>query len=258
MFLILEHRYYGESQPFADWSTENLKYLTIENALADTAIFLEMVNMELQDNYGGQRRKVIVIGGSYPGAFSAWMRYKYPHIVDASISSSGVVNAILDYNMYDYQIYNSTHKSYACEGVIRNMTIAIDMFIQYNHTTELQKVKDLFKAGKLDNKEFVMFFSDQFSGKVQYGSRTDMCKALNKTAFADVWTQFNATRNYFGIIDEYEPYKMSYLKNTTIDFSKNMRQWTYQTCVEVAYFQTMHPVQRMRSQLMNLDMFKEI
>jgi len=37
---------------------------------------------------------VIATGGSYSGALSAWMRLKYPHLVDASLSSSGVVNSI--------------------------------------------------------------------------------------------------------------------------------------------------------------------
>ena len=36
-FLVLEHRFYGESQPFDDWSLENLAYLNSEQALADLA-----------------------------------------------------------------------------------------------------------------------------------------------------------------------------------------------------------------------------
>jgi len=30
LLVSLEHRYYGDSQPFSDWSTENLKLLTSE------------------------------------------------------------------------------------------------------------------------------------------------------------------------------------------------------------------------------------
>lgn len=54
--VILEHRYYGTSQPFANLSTENLRFLTTAQALADTAYFaqniifpgMEHVNREFQ------------------------------------------------------------------------------------------------------------------------------------------------------------------------------------------------------------------
>jgi hypothetical protein len=37
--VILEHRYYGASFPTPDISTENLRFLTNEQALADQAFF---------------------------------------------------------------------------------------------------------------------------------------------------------------------------------------------------------------------------
>jgi len=44
--ISLEHRYYGKSQPFADWSTHNLEFLTSEQALADIAAFIDAKNIE--------------------------------------------------------------------------------------------------------------------------------------------------------------------------------------------------------------------
>ena len=40
-FVVVEHRFYGDSQPFDDWSVENLGYLNSEQGLADLAYFLE-------------------------------------------------------------------------------------------------------------------------------------------------------------------------------------------------------------------------
>lgn len=39
----------------------------------------------------------VTIGGSYPGALSAWFRYKYPHLTVGALASSAVVNSIVDF-----------------------------------------------------------------------------------------------------------------------------------------------------------------
>jgi len=54
---------------------------------------------------------VLVIGGSYPGALSAWFRERYPHLTVGSWSSSGVVQPIVDFWRFDEQTYQSTVKS---------------------------------------------------------------------------------------------------------------------------------------------------
>ena len=82
-FLVLEHRFYGDSQPFDDWSLDNLAYLNSEQGLADLAYFIGNINVN--------NVEVMVIGGSYPGAMSAWFRSRYPHLAVGSWASSAVV-----------------------------------------------------------------------------------------------------------------------------------------------------------------------
>jgi Serine carboxypeptidase S28 len=72
LFYVVEHRFYGDSQPFADWSTANLKYLNSTQALADLKNFIVTTDAQLVEKYGGKPRKWVTIGGSYPGALSAW------------------------------------------------------------------------------------------------------------------------------------------------------------------------------------------
>lgn len=69
LLMSLEHRYYGDSQPMEDWSTENLRYLDSYQALADIAYFIDKQNEEL-----GRKADWIVVGGSYPGALVAWFK----------------------------------------------------------------------------------------------------------------------------------------------------------------------------------------
>lgn len=94
LVLVVEHRFYGQSLPFGNSSfkLENMKYLTSEQALSDLAYFINAVNVNKM--YGVNGNPWITIGGSYPGAMSAWFRYKYPHLTIGAIASSAVVQAI--------------------------------------------------------------------------------------------------------------------------------------------------------------------
>jgi pimeloyl-ACP methyl ester carboxylesterase len=91
----VEHRFYGDSQPYDDWSLKSLEKLSANQAMADLANFLGKMNED------DPTRQTIVIGGSYPGALSAWFRAQYPHMAIASWASSGVVQPIADYWRYD-------------------------------------------------------------------------------------------------------------------------------------------------------------
>ena len=50
----------------------------------------------------------ITIGGSYPGALSAWFRYKYPHLTVGALAASAVVEAVLDFDKFDQQVRESS------------------------------------------------------------------------------------------------------------------------------------------------------
>jgi predicted alpha/beta-fold hydrolase len=69
--------------------------LNSEQGLADFAHFLTTMNADMPS------RKTIVIGGSYPGALSAWFRDKYPNIATASWAASAVVQPLEDMWSYD-------------------------------------------------------------------------------------------------------------------------------------------------------------
>ena len=45
--MMIEHRFFGESQPYLNLSTENLAMLTMEQALKDFEGFIHAKNKEL-------------------------------------------------------------------------------------------------------------------------------------------------------------------------------------------------------------------
>ena len=100
--VILEHRYYGASFPVPDLSVSNLRFLTTEQALADTKYFAENVVFPGLEQYDLTAKNTawIAYGGSYAGAFVAFLRVLYPDVFFGAISSSGVTNAIVDYWEY--------------------------------------------------------------------------------------------------------------------------------------------------------------
>lgn len=88
----------------------------------------------------GARRKVITIGGSYPGALSAWFRYKYPHIADGAWASSAVILAIEDMHQYDTQVYDSMLKSGTeCPKVMEELNKHNDIMYFTDYNSWLQK-----------------------------------------------------------------------------------------------------------------------
>ena len=78
--VFAEHRFFGASVP----TGSSLSFLSHELALADYAVLIRTV----KDSIGAQNSPVIVFGGSYGGKLAAWMRIKYPAIVQGAISAS--------------------------------------------------------------------------------------------------------------------------------------------------------------------------
>ncbi|CAL7948405.1 unnamed protein product [Xylocopa violacea] len=90
LLIFAEHRYYGESMPYGNKSYADLNhlgYLTSQQALADYVHLIKHIRSKSEYKHS----PVILFGGSYGGMLSAWMRIKYPHIVQGAIASSAPI-----------------------------------------------------------------------------------------------------------------------------------------------------------------------
>lgn len=143
--VILEHRYYGTSFPTSDLSTENLRFLTTEQALADTAYFAEHVKVPGID-VSPENTPWIAYGGSYAGGFVAFLRKLYPEVFYGAIGSSAVVEAIYDY----WQYYNPIAE-YGPKECIKTTQTFVSMFdkILIESPEKADLLKTAFGLGNL-------------------------------------------------------------------------------------------------------------
>ncbi|XP_072396390.1 putative serine protease F56F10.1 isoform X1 [Diabrotica undecimpunctata] len=259
----LEHRYYGKSHPTTDLSTENLVYLTSQQALSDLAFFIEAMNE--QHNLTPDV-KWIVFGGSYPGNLAAWVRQKYPHLVHGAMSASGPLLAELDFSEYFKVVADSLRASNEkCPNIVKQSTAQVEALL---HTAVGQKnLNELFNLcddisenvnNSLDMSNFFMSLADNFAGVVQYNKDNRevtkkrnltvdrLCDILLDESIGPEINRLAAVNNLILDVDGEKCLDYSY--NKMIDEMKDVswdsdaaagsRQWTYQTCTEFGYYQT--------------------
>ena len=96
---MIEHRYWGESSPYTNLTTENLQLLTLKNAIGDLTYFAKTVDLPFDKNKSSNAPQApwVLSGGSYSGALSAWTESTSPGTFWAYHSSSAPVQAIYNY-----------------------------------------------------------------------------------------------------------------------------------------------------------------
>ncbi len=249
VMVALEHRYYGKSQPFTDLSTENLKYLSVKQALADLDRFQKSLTREQ-----GFNGKWVAVGGSYPGNLAALYRLKYPTNVVGALASSAPVLAKENFEEYDAHV-----TKVAGPICVANMRKAVEMVEAIlDSPAELANVKEMFQASDvIDKIDFIYLIADIAAAAVQYGYKDYFCNMINVSNPLDGYAQFakklfrawgmTALSMTFQSAEDTNP--DSYLSGF------GMRQWLYQSCTEYGYWQNAHhnPAQSSRSSLISLE-----
>jgi pimeloyl-ACP methyl ester carboxylesterase len=228
LLIALEHRFYGESIPNGNVFTENYKYLTVEQALSDLSSFTDFYKSIVPDT---NDLKWFVFGGSYPGALSSWYRAMFPNQSVGSLSSSGVVNAIIDYHDFDMSVRAAAGNT--CGNDLQRIQRAFQRTIE-SGPLGLQQVLPLFYCEKdmsrndfyymvsttcllacrwqrcLNNSHLVWItlsglhsrqqIADAWSMMIQYSAKTQSCAAIHLPETAsdnDVMQTFASYTNSF-------------------------------------------------------------
>ena len=255
----VEHRFYGKSVP-AKGGVETSNYragLYVEQNLADTAAVIDAVQAahRLEAWPSSTRRPVVNFGGSYSGATCAWFRQAFPTKTLGCVSSSGVVNALLDFPQFDTQIARalSSPDGAACPTALHLAFRAIDRAFAAGDGA---KVKALFNASNLigtplGDTDFYYAAADGAAMIDQYGGKAELCRQL--ATLPEQPDDTTRIANLAGAISHhYGPhfaadcfYDSECLRNTTGGGGgapsqlggTNSRSWRWQKCAEVGFLQ---------------------
>lgn len=146
----LEHRYYGYSYPVPDLTTDNLLFLSFEEALEDTANFIrnfqlpKSINVTDPSGLKYDRTPWILYSWSYPGALVAWMRGKYPDLVWASIASSATIDRTTEHDGLLYMTAAGKWGNPACIKPLEEAWTAIDAILDRNDMEATNELKAFF------------------------------------------------------------------------------------------------------------------
>ncbi|XP_011497996.1 PREDICTED: thymus-specific serine protease-like [Ceratosolen solmsi marchali] len=267
LMFYTEHRYYGNSKPTQDISSDNMQYLNVDQALADVAYFID--NRKIQMNISNS--KVIVFGGSYAGNMAAWIRTKYPHLIQGAVASSAPVYAKADFYAY-YEVVTASLKRHDAQ-------CATDVQTAFDQTEKLlaskggpKKIRELFNLCENPNVKstndisyLMNFLSEIFASNVQYNKIVNgkskisiLCDTMTNASIGKPIERLAHLVNKEG--DCIDVSYLEFVKKMRNDsWSSNpMKQWYFQTCHEFGYYQTSNSNQSVFGTLFHLDFFVNI
>ncbi|XP_065203930.1 putative serine protease K12H4.7 [Planococcus citri] len=241
----LEHRYYGDSRPFANTSLENLNYLDVQQALADIAYFIRTVN---EISLVPENTKWVLFGGFYGGSLAAWARLRYPHLVYGAVASGALMSIKSEYPEYLESVRNSYFSfNYTCAKNIKSAFQQIEDLLQTQEGRT--KISQQFRlCGSLESNEedkaiFRGILSEQIALAVERNHRSydesmsSICYIMNRDSDS-------ALENLKTVSSRFLPRGYCwYTKETSIvsayqkvhydSREQSDRLWQYQLCTQL-------------------------
>lgn len=258
LVIALEHRYYGASIPTPDFTTANMAYLSSHQAVGDVARFLNEFVFPTWNVNLAAGQKVVTFGGSYPGALSAWLRLRLPHLISVAISTSSPIQAQLDFTAYNGVVNSSLSKtsiggSPACAEATRAAFTVMDTAFQAGGVAKNLMAMRLNSCTNLTGQNDTMWAASNYAGAVQglvqYNGETGpydvraFCTQMTNEANDPITNLALALPNLVGgscVDNSYADFVAS--AGSTVanpdEQGVGIRQWTWQTCTQFGYYQT--------------------
>jgi pimeloyl-ACP methyl ester carboxylesterase len=250
LMLALEHRYYGPSTPNHDYSNENLRFLSSEQALGDIAHFHSAMSEKFKLT---EANKWVSFGGSYPGMMAAMARLRYPHLFHAAVSSSSPLQAAVEMVGYNEIVAESMANeivggSQQCLEVIVEGHKAVGELLETESgRRELEEKFNICTPNALDDEAN----AEQFAGNgvvyLPVQSNDPVCKPANCNIekICQTLTESSGTPldrlislHHDQTGDMCTPVNHELYLRAISNPKDSGRSWYYQTCTEWGYYMT--------------------
>lgn len=165
--VVLENRWYGTSNPYNTSTTDELRYQTTEQVIADFDLFARKVQLPGVKNINSPKTPWITYGGSYPGALSAFTVKTYPKTFYGGISSSGVIHGQVEYPQWYDPIQLLAPQD--CVASINNIVDNFDSLVKNNNKAAIAQFKELFGLSAVtDIRDFAQTIAFPIGGPFVY------------------------------------------------------------------------------------------
>lgn len=252
---------------------ENMKFLTVEQSLADLAYLITALKHNPHMNATGG---VILVGGSYAGAMTTWFRQKYPHIANGGWASSAPLLAKLDFGEYKEVVSSAIHNVGGQQCYTRLFTV----FQKINNlisSGQIERLRGLFHLcrsftgkNKYDVWNLLNTLSDSISNVVQNHKRGDIenaCREILQETPASRSDKVTGDMHGFArfFMRKYglqegkcidAVYQSSFRSLINDAFGGGTaRQWIYQTCSQFGWYQTSSSKQQVFGQALPIEFY---
>lgn len=155
---------------FSDASVENMRFLNIEQALADLAHFITYIRRRHPEFDDSQ---IIMVGGSYSATLVAWFRQKYPHLTAGAWASSSPM--FVKPNFFEYkEVVGASIRSVGGEECFQRLARAFNQAEQMFADRNFEGFSNTFRTCEQMNDDNpydiqIMFYtlSELLAGLVQ-------------------------------------------------------------------------------------------
>lgn len=156
-------------------TVENLRYLTPEQALADTAHFVNHIKQSYVTP-GAEESAVIVIGIHYSANLATWFRQKYPHLALGAWASSAPLLSVVNHHQFK-ETAAATYRRLGgdgCYDAIEEGFAAIENLVARRELAELSSIFNLCETAVLDTEQktssFIAYVAEVFSVVTQFAT----------------------------------------------------------------------------------------